>query len=283
MKKIIRFLLILLLIILLLVIYARYEGTNGLITKEYKIETADISNSFDGIKIVHFSDLHYKRIINKDRTKEIVNEINLINPDIVIFTGDLIDKDFDVSDEDIEDLTLLLNNINSKYGKYAIIGNHDYVRDDDILNDIYNNSSFVLLKNSYDIIYGDNNDKLFIGGVDTYSYDKADIDKTMEYFEDNEDIDYKIILVHEPDYIDTITSKYNVNLVLAGHSHNGQINIPFIKEMFLPYGSNKYYENYYIVNDTPLYVSSGIGESRINFRLFNRPSINFYRINKITD
>lgn len=283
MKKIIRFLLILLLIILLLVIYARYEGTNGLITKEYKIETADISNSFDGIKIVHFSDLHYKRIINKDRTKEIVDEINLINPDIVIFTGDLIDKDFDVSDEDIEDLTLLLNNINSKYGKYAIIGNHDYVRDDDILNDIYNNSSFVLLKNSYDIIYGDNNDKLFIGGVDTYSYDKADIDKTMEYFEDNEDIDYKIILVHEPDYIDTITSKYNVNLVLSGHSHNGQINIPFIKEMFLPYGSNKYYENYYIVNDTPLYVSSGIGESRINFRLFNRPSINFYRINKITD
>lgn len=283
MKKIIRFLLILLLIILLLVIYARYEGTNGLITKEYKIETADISNSFDGIKIVHFSDLHYKRIINKDRTKEIVDEINLINPDIVIFTGDLIDKDFDVSDEDIEDLTLLLNNINSKYGKYAIIGNHDYVRDDDILNDIYNNSSFVLLKNSYDIIYGDNNDKLFIGGVDTYSYDKADIDKTMEYFEDSEDIDYKIILVHEPDYIDTITSKYNVNLVLAGHSHNGQINIPFIKEMFLPYGSNKYYENYYIVNDTPLYVSSGIGESRINFRLFNRPSINFYRINKITD
>ena len=283
MKKIIRFLLILLLIILLLVIYARYEGTNGLITKEYKIETADISNSFDGIKIVHFSDLHYKRIINKDRTKEIVDEINLINPDIVIFTGDLIDKDFDVSDEDIEDLTLLLNNINSKYGKYAIIGNHDYVRDDDILNDIYNNSSFTLLKNSYDVIYGDNNDKLFIGGVDTYSYDKADIDKTMEYFEDNEDIDYKIILVHEPDYIDTITSKYNVNLVLAGHSHNGQINIPFIKEMFLPYGSNKYYENYYIVNDTPLYVSSGIGESRINFRLFNRPSINFYRINKITD
>lgn len=283
MKKIIRFLFILLLIILLFIIYARYEGTNGLITKEYKLETADINNSFDGIKIVHFSDLHYKRIINKDRTKEIVDEINLINPDIVIFTGDLIDKDFDISEQDVEDLTLLLNSINSKYGKYAIIGNHDYVRDDDILNDIYNNSGFTLLKNSYDVIYGDNNDKLFIGGVDTYSYDKADIDKTMEYFEDSEDIGYKIILVHEPDYVDTITSKYNVNLVLAGHSHNGQINIPFVKEMFLPYGSNKYYENYYIVNDTPLYVSSGIGESRINFRLFNRPSINFYRINKITD
>ena len=278
MKKIIRFLLILLLIILLLVIYARYEGTNGLITKEYKIETADISNSFDGIKIVHFSDLHYKRIINKDRTKEIVDEINLINPDIVIFTGDLIDKDFDVSDEDIEDLTLLLNNINSKYGKYAIIGNHDYVRDDDILNDIYNNSSFVLLKNSYDIIYGDNNDKLFIGGVDTYSYDKADIDKTMEYFEDNEDIDYKIILVHEPDYIDTITSKYNVNLVLAGHSHNGQVRLPIIGPIITPDNAKKYYEPYYKIDKTKLYISGGIGNSVVNFRLFDKPSFNLYRL-----
>ena len=51
------------------------------------------------------------------------------------------------------------------------------------------------------------NDKLFIGGLDTYSYDKADIDKVMNYFNDNDDINYKIILVHEPDYIDTITSK----------------------------------------------------------------------------
>ena len=75
--------------------------------------------------------------------------------------------------------------------------------------------------------------------------------------------------------------KYNVNLVLAGHSHNGQVNIPFIKNFFLPYGSKKYYDNYYMVDDTSMYISSGIGESRVNLRLFNRPSINFYRINKI--
>ena len=96
------------------------------------------------------------------------------------------------------------------------------------------------------------------------------------------DINYKIILVHEPDYIDTITSKYNnINLVLAGHSHNGQINIPYIKKLLLPEGSKKYYNNYYKVNNTNLYISSGLGESKINFRLFNKPSINFYRINKI--
>ena len=262
MKKFIRFLLILFLLIALVVIYARYGGTEGLKTKEYTIETKDIATTFDGMKIVHFSDLHYLRVTNKDKLKQIVEEINLINTD----KDDLIEE---------------LNNIKSKYGKYAIIGNHDHVKDIDLLKDIYTNSGFILLQNSYDIIYGKDNDKLFIGGVDTYSYNESDIDKLMNYFTDNEDISYKIILTHEPDYTDIILSKYKVNLVLAGHSHNGQINIPYVKKLFLPYGSKKYYENYYKVNDTDLYVSSGIGESRINFRLFNKPSINFYRINKL--
>lgn len=283
MKKFLKFLLILILIITLTLLYSRYIGTSGLVTKEYKIETTDITDTFDGLKVIHFSDLHYLRVTNKETLTKIVDEINLINPDIVFFTGDLIDKDFEISEDEKNILIELLNTINSKYGKYAIIGNHDIVKDEELLKDIYNSSDFNLMQNSYDIIYGTDNDKLFIGGVDTYSYGKADIDKTMEYFKDNEDINYKIILTHEPDYTDIILSKYNVDLILSGHSHNGQINIPYIKNLFLPYGSKKYYENYYKINNTNLFVSSGIGVSRINFRLFNRPSINLYRINKITD
>lgn len=283
MKKIIRFLLILVLIITLFIIYARYIGTNGLITKEYKIDTKYLDNSFDGLKIIHFSDLHYLRSTNQKKLKKIIDEINLINPDIVFFTGDLIDKDYNINEIEKKDLIHSLKNIKSKYGKYSIIGNHDHIKNIDLLEEIYINSNFILLQNNYDIIHGENNSKIFVGGTDTYSFDKSDIDKTMEYFTNNEDINYKIILTHEPDYIDTITNKYNVNLVLSGHSHNGQINIPYIKNMFLPYGSKKYYKNYYKVNNTDLFISSGIGESRINVRLFNKPSINFYRINKITD
>lgn len=283
MKKFLKFFLILILIITLSLLYSRYIGTTGLITKEYKIESKNINNSFDGLKIVHFSDLHYLRVTSKNTLNDIVDEINLINPDIVFFTGDLIDKDFEIPDEERDILIELLDTINSKYGKYAIIGNHDIVKDEELLKEIYSSSNFILMQNSYDIIYGNNNDKLFIGGLDTYSYDKANIEKTMEYFKDNEDISYKIILAHEPDYTDTILSKYNVDLILSGHSHNGQINIPYIKNIFLPYGSKKYYENHYEIDNTDLFVSSGIGVSRINFRLFNRPSINFYRINKITD
>ena len=94
MKKLIRFFLIIILILSLLIIYARY---GGLITKEYQIETT-IDDSFDGLKIVHFSDLHYLRITNKETTQSIIEEINLLNPDIVVFTGDLIDKDYKPND-----------------------------------------------------------------------------------------------------------------------------------------------------------------------------------------
>ena len=76
MKKFIRFLLILFLLIALVVIYARYGGTEGLKTKEYTIETKDIATTFDGIKIVHFSDLHYGSSINSKNIKKVINKIN---------------------------------------------------------------------------------------------------------------------------------------------------------------------------------------------------------------
>lgn len=281
MRKFIRFLIFLFIIIFAIVGYSRYIATTGLITNEILIKTDDISYSYDGLKIVHFTDLHYKRIITENRINDIVEEINLINPDIVVFTGDLVDKDFSLSKEDKEFLITSLSNINSKYGKYAVIGNHDYKKNTDDIINIYQESNFILLDNDYDIIYNEYQDKIFIGGLNTVSYNQADIDKVMEYFNTNEDINYKIILVHEPDYADTIIEKYpSVNLILSGHSHNGQVNIPFIKKYVLPEYATKYYDSHYTINETELYVSSGIGVSRYNFRLFNRPSLNFYRIRK---
>lgn len=274
MKKILKIFITIIILIILLLLYSRFIGTIGLNTKEYTIEDNNISNDFDGIKIVHFSDIHYKRIITKDRIDKIINEINLINPDIVIFTGDLIDQDSEINEDDITYLKEVLSKINAKYGKYSVIGNHDYSIDIEILRSIYKESNFNLLENSYDIIYGKDNNKLYIGGISTGAFSDTVLNK-MKYDEES----YKIIILHEPDYTDEIIS-LNPNLILGGHSHNGQVNIPYLKKYFVPTGSKKYYDEHYLVNNTNLYISSGIGVSRYNFRLFNHPSINFYRINK---
>lgn len=279
MKRILKWILIIFIMIILTIFYARFIGTMGLITKEYTIMDSNIPKDFDGLKIVHFSDLHYNRAIDIKKVKSIIEEINLINPDIVVFTGDLIDKDAKLNNNDYTELSKLLENINSKYGKYAILGNHDYQKEKDEIIKIYNNSDFKYLDNSNDIIYSKNNQKIFIGGINTVTHHQDDLNKAMT-INNEEDADYKIILVHEPDITDDIVKDYQVNLILAGHSHNGQVRLPIIGAIYTPPYAKKYYDNYYNVDGTNLYISSGIGVSTVNYRLFNHPSINFYRINK---
>lgn len=274
-----KFLLCFVLIIFLVALYARYVGTYGFVTKEYTVYSSDIPSSYDGLKIVHFSDIHYKRAITLEKIKDIVDEINLINPDILVFTGDLIDKDSELSTSDYSQLIEEFSKMKAKYGKYAILGNHDYVHKDKIIQ-LFNDSNFKYLENSYDVIYNQNSEKIFVAGIGNVTYNLDNVDKTMEFIGDNSEDSYKIVLVHEPDISKTIIDNYGVSMILGGHSHNGQIRLPMIGAIYTPNGANIYYDEHYNENGVNLYISSGIGVSRINFRLFNRPSINFYRINR---
>jgi len=275
-----KFLIGFILVITLIVLYSRYVGTYGFITKERTLYSDELPTGYDGIKVVHFSDVHYNRAIKLDKVNDIVEEINLINPDIVVFTGDLVDKDVDLTTSDYIDLTGSLSKINAKYGKYAILGNHDYKHKDKVIQ-VFNDSNFKYLENDYDVIYNQNSEKIYIGGIGNVTYNLDNIDKTMEHLNSDSDINYRLMLVHEPDISDNIVDNYDVSLILGGHSHNGQVRLPVVGAIYTPNGSKNYYDEYYDLNGTPLYISSGIGVSMINFRLFNRPSINFYRINKI--
>lgn len=277
-SKIIVIILIIATILFGLVFYSRYISTSGLIVKEYRIEKKNIPSHFDGIKIVHFSDLHYGRtIFNKDLIN-IVKEINLIKPDIVIFTGDLIDSDYKSSDSEINDIIDEFNKIDSTLGKYIIRGNHDYVQKN-AYKKIISEINFIELNNTYDIIYKDNLAPIYIAGVDTISYKKDNINASFEYFnEDNINNLFKILIMHEPDKIDNYLKTDKIDLVLAGHSHNGQVVIPFIGPLTTPMFAKKYYSEHYTIGECDLYISSGIGVSKVNFRFMNRPSINFYRL-----
>ena len=88
---------------------------------------------------------------------------------------------------------------------------------------------------------------------------------------------YSILLMHEPDFVDNFDYN-NFNLILAGHSHNGQVRLPIIGAIIKPNYGKKYYDHYYRLKNTDLYVSSGLGVSEVNFRLFNRPTFNLYRL-----
>lgn len=277
---IIKFIIIFILIIAAILLYSKFIATKGLVTKEYKITSSSIQDNFHGFKIVHISDVHYGRTTDKKDLNNMVKEVNLLKPDIVVLTGDLIDRDTKLDDALKGEISEALSSINANVGKYAISGNHDSNFSE--WGSIINDSGFKNLNDTYELIYNDGYTPILLAGLSSNLNNQVDIteryNKILEY-SNNENIKelYKILLIHEPDYINNIDYS-NFNLILAGHSHNGQVRLPFIGGIILPNGAKKYYKENYKINNTDLYISSGIGTSGISFRLFNKPSINFYRL-----
>ena len=119
-KKKWKIIFLVILIIATLFILLRYIGNMGIKVKEYKIINNNIGN-FYGLKIVHVTDLHYG-MTNEKKLKKLVKEINLTKPDIVLFTGDLVDKNTEYNKEIDNILIENLKNINAYYGKYYVNG-----------------------------------------------------------------------------------------------------------------------------------------------------------------
>lgn len=233
----------------------------------------NISDKYNGLKIVQISDIYYGNNVNKDDLKKIVKNINLIKPDIVFFTGDLMYKD----NKDSTDVANILSKINTELGKYYITGDNDY--NDDTVNDILNKSGFNSLDNKYELIYKDK-DPILISGISTKK-DKTNIEDklkdTYEYLNNNSN--YSILIMHEPNIIDKIEYE-KFNLILAGHTKGGVVRIPLLGGIILPEDNYLYGKDYYKKKDTKIYISNGLGNDEVNFRLLNKPSFNFFRLRK---
>lgn len=276
-KKFFKFLIVFVIILIsFLFVWGKFIEPGILVSNDGVISDKDIPSSFNGLKMVQFSDVHYGTGFDEKRFDNLVSKINSYKPDIVVFTGDLIDKNYNESSDDIKLITKYLSKIDSRLGKYAVLGNHDY--NSDSFDDIMYDSGFMVLKNNYDTVYYLENDPILIYGVDDVTYGSPRLDVLNS--NDVSKIKYRIVIMHEPDFIDEFVNDYNVNLVLAGHSHNGQVNVPYLKNFILPKYSKKYFEKYYKVGNTDMYVSNGVGNSLYDFRLFNFPSINVFRFEK---
>lgn len=275
-KKIIIIVVSIIVVISLFFIYSRYVEPKRFKIKEYAIRNSNIPDSFYGVKIVHLSDIHYKSTTDYSDLKKIVNKINLIKPDIVIISGDIFDSSIEYSDKDYNKIKKLLQNIDYNIGKYAIKGEEDLniSKWEEIIND----SEFVNLNDSYDLIYNEGIDPILLVGVSS-NYKKNHINKTIEDINKqiNTEYKYSILVLHEPDFIDDIIN-LKFNLALAGHSHGGEIVLPFIGGIIKDKYSKEYYKDYYRIDNTNLFISNGIGTDKYKLRFRNTPSINLYRL-----
>lgn len=259
-----------LLIIGLIIIYSRYIATTGIQIKEYSVINNKIPESFKGFKVVHFSDLKYGSTTDQKYLKKLVNKINELNPDIIIFTGDLVSSNYKLTDNDKKSIIENLNKLDPKIDIYSIRGDNDI---NETYNSIITQTKIIEINNLNKLIYYKGDTPIMLIGLDDSINGNQSLDMAFNYEENNY---YKILITHEPDTYEKIKDK-NIDLFLAGHSLNGQVRLPFIGSIYTPTGAKKYYDSKYKIDNTEIYISNGLGTSKIPYRLNNRPSINLYR------
>ncbi len=268
MKKIIVFILV---VLTLCTLYSRFIAINNFKVHEYTIENNEIPDSFEGMNIVHFSDILIGEYTDIKKFNKVIEEINKLDPDIVFFTGDLIDNEYSISDKEKEEIINGLKSIDTTLQKFAIAGDND-LKHIDLYKTILDDSEFHYLDNkSYTLFYDENEPITITGLTDTKQIDESyKIDESLTS-------NYNITLIHKPDLIDEINQ--DVDLYLSGHSLGGYIRLPFVGSIINKNDAEKYKENYFKFENSEIYISNGIGVEKYPFRFLNTPSINFYRLN----
>lgn len=247
-----------------------------------KVNTFTLNEKRDdtvSFKIVQLSDIHIKEDYTHENLRKIVDRINGLNPDAVIFTGDLYDNYAKYKED--ENIISELGRLNPSQYKLAIWGNRDYgggaLRQYET---IMENAGFILLKNESISLTLDNNRKILFTGLD-------DALLGNPYMPDSvlpAAYDYSILLSHEPDTVENYLD-YNYNIVLSGHSHGGQVKIPFLpsineKAVAATALSTKYSSGMYYLSEPAqrLYVNTGIGTTHISARFGVVPEITLFHL-----
>lgn len=235
---------------------------NLLIVKHYKIQNKNLT----GLKVVFASDFHLKKN-ESQKLKKIVKKINSQNPDIVLFGGDFANCPSYKCTLHPKKIAEEIGNIKAKYGVYSTLGNHDYWLDANAIRQSLTQCNVTVLINQNSCINISNNRKLCISGLDCFSPSEDDINEILKQHHSP-----TILLSHSPDVFPEVPDF--VDLILAGHTHGGQINIPFYGPIFVPsdYGT-KYAAGLIKEKNKKMIVSKGIGTSSIHIRFNCLPEI----------
>ena len=219
---------------------------------ELELVDVKIKNLKKPYKIVQISDIHIGGLIDQKFIKDLVAKINLLNADLVVITGDLVDTKLEFARAALDELRYL----NSTYGTYFIVGNHEYFHGVTPIINYVNSLGIKVLENE-SVYIGDENSGFNLAGVyDRFGFRhkayEPDINKALENCQNSP----TVLLAHQPKYLKYLEDTKNIDLILCGHTHGGQI-FPFnlLVKLEQPYVRGLYEHN----ENTQVYVNKGTG------------------------
>jgi len=230
-----------------------------------------LPKSFSGLRILQISDIHIGGWMNRERLSDVIELAKRQKPDLVLMTGDyVIGRSWNENlDGAAQDFVEEVSKLTADYLVLGVLGNHDHWTDSVKVRDMLSSSGMIELNNAvYSLKQGD--DHLHIAGVDDVREHKDRLDDVCNLLPET---GAAILLAHEPDFADTSSKKDRFDLQLSGHSHGGQVVIPFYGPLVLPYLGRKYPAGLYRVGEMWQYTNRGVGMTEPALRFNCRPEI----------
>jgi hypothetical protein len=226
----------------------------------------------NGFTIALLSDFHYDPYFSVLPLKAAIPMVNALRPDLIVLTGDFVSVPM-VGDDAraalaAEPCAQLLRQMTAPHGSWAVLGNHDVNTDPKFITEALQGVGIRVLANESVPIERDGT-RFWLAGVNDVLGGTADLRKTLRNLPTGE---AAVLLAHEPDFADE-ASKFPVDLQLSGHSHGGQVRIPFLPPLYLPELAKKYVLGTYQVGPLPLYTNAGLGTVGVPARLNCPPEI----------
>lgn len=248
-------------VFVLLIIYAAKIEPYWIEVREQPVYISELPEAFEEFRIIQLSDLHGKTF----RDKEIALRVNKLNPDLVVITGDIFDQSSGVP---LGYADTVFDGMSAKYGIYFVFGNNDrYLGEQRVIEKLDQIKIRTLVNNTVRITL--KNSGIDLVGIDDPYSQNADLLKALKGTSPGP----KILLAHTPEIINEAL-KNRIDLTLAGHTHGGQIYIPFMPRFSnVSKGYEKYISGMHNVGNTQMYVNRGLGENYINMRFLTRPEI----------
>jgi len=235
------------------------------VIEHVRIPIPNLPDALDGFRIVQISDIHYYTFTTLELVERAVEMANGLTPDLIVLTGDFVWHEV----EHVFDLVPSLAQLNAKHGVYAGLGNHDHWTDVDVVSHAIEQEGLPLLVNQ-GVPISVGKSILYLAGLDDGWSGKPDHAGAMAKYPGDA---ITILMMHEPDLAPRYAVDKRIQLQLSGHSHGGQVRLPFYGALMLPYLSWKYPMGLYNVDGMWLYTNRGLGTTNIPVRVNCAPEI----------
>lgn len=267
-----------------LALYSSEFARHWIDVTELDIHLKSLPGAFEGLRVAQLSDIHFGEFTERFFLRRVVEKVNQLRPDVVLLTGDFITQGLRgvaYATNAGWECAAVLNGLACRE-RYAILGNHDVLVNPTGVTEALSQNSVRVLRNAYLPLERDGG-RVWLAGLDDALEGSPDPEVAIPEMIRNRPNEPVILMCHAPDYVRRLLAHpvgQAVNFVLSGHTHGGQVRLPFVRPLALPPLGRRYVEGRYQLGELQLYVNRGIGTVNLPIRLNCPPEITLFTLRR---